>query len=198
VALRLLSRPALVGALAAGEVDVALLGGPLREATAQGLATRPAGPDRLVLAVPPGSPLLAAGALAPVPLARVAELPLVALAAPAPSWQLVEEWAAAQGVSLRPVLRLETVDAVKKAVEAGGGAAFLSAWVVAREVALGTLRLVPVDPVPPARRYELVWRTARPADPAFTRFLDFAPGYLARWAPTDLLGDAERAATPAA
>ena len=59
--------------------------------------------------------------------------------------------------------------------------------VVVREVALGTLRLLPVAPAPPARRYELVWRTARPADPALDRFLAFAPPYLLRWAPPDLL-----------
>ena len=187
VALRLLPRAALAEALAGGEVDVALMGGPVRDAAARGFATRPAGPDRLVLAVAPRSPLLAAAALAPLPLARLAEVPLVALPDPAASWQLVEEWAAAQGVALRPALRLETVDAVKKAVEAGAGAAFLSAWVVAREVALGTLRLLPVAPAPPARRYELVWRTARPSDPALDRFLAFAPPYLLRWAPPDLL-----------
>jgi DNA-binding transcriptional LysR family regulator len=188
VDLRLLQRPALADALAAGEVDVALMGGPVRDAAARGFAARPAAADRLVLAVAPRSPLLAAAALGPLPLARLAEVPLVALPDPAASWQLVEEWAAAAGVALRPALRLETVDAVKKAVEAGGGAAVLSAWVVAREVALGTLRLVPVAPPPPARRYELVWRTARPADRALAHFLDFAPPYLARWAPPELLG----------
>jgi DNA-binding transcriptional LysR family regulator len=186
VELRLLSRQALQQALSRGEVDVALMGGPVREAAALGYSTRAACADRLVLAVPPASPLLPAAALAPYPLQRVAELRLVALADPAPSWQLVEEWAARHGVQLRPVLRLETVDAVKKAVEAGGGAAFLSAWVVEREVALGTLRLVPVSPSPPARQYELVWRTSRPADRALEHFLGFAPAYLARWLPAAL------------
>src|SRR5262249_51573065 len=47
VELRLLSRPALERALAGGEVDVALMGGPVHEASAGGLATRPAVPDRL-------------------------------------------------------------------------------------------------------------------------------------------------------
>lgn len=199
VDLRLLPRRALEAALAGGEVDVALLGGPVRGASARGFATRPAAPDWLVLAVAPRSPLLAAAALGPLPLTRLAEVPLVALPEPAPSWQLVEEWAAAEGVALRPAQRLETVDAVKKAVEAGAGAAFLSAWVVAREVALGTLRLLPVAPEPPARRYELVWRTARPADPSLDAFLDFAPPYLTRWAPPDLATPAQGAlAAPSA
>ena len=96
------------------------------------------------------------------------------------------------------------MDAVKKTVEAGIGVAFLSAWVVEREVALGTLRLVAVDPPAPLRHYAFVRR--RPAaqrrgiptsssagtDPALDALVRFAPDYLGRHVPAAVLGTPAR------
>lgn len=195
LSLQVTSRQAMQEALAAGEVDVAMMSGPVRQA---GLASQVLCPDRLVLAVPPASPLLPAATLAPSPLTRIAEHSLIAPDEAAPSWRLVERWAEAHGVELRPALRLETPDAIKKAVEASLGVAFLSAWVVEREVALGTLRVIPVDPAPPTRSYELVRRGDRHAAEPLQSFLRFAPAHLTRRQPThvlDMAGAGEALAT---
>ena len=189
VRLEVLPRARLREAVAAGSVDVALLSADSEaSATGQGadLVARALCPDRLVLAVSPVSTLLPAAALAPLPLERLAVEPLVAGADPSPSWRLVERWAGTHGVELQPALRLANVDAAKKAVEAGIGVAFLSAWVVEREVALGTLRLVPLNPPTPARRFELVLRRRRQPEPPLDAFLGFAPEYLATRLPAAL------------
>jgi DNA-binding transcriptional LysR family regulator len=112
---------------------------------------------------------------------------------------MVTRWAETQGVELRPALRLESPDAIKKAVEAGLGVAFLSAWVVEREVTLGTLRLVPVTPAPPHRSYELVRRDGRLADEPLATLLRIAPQYLRRRLPpgiADEQGGEDGDATP--
>jgi DNA-binding transcriptional LysR family regulator len=180
LSLHVAPRDELCEAVAGGAVDVGITG----EAPGdRRLASQPLCPDRIVLVAAPSSTLLPAAALAPLPLERVAGHPLVALAGPSPSWQLVERAAARQGVTLRPALRLDGHEAIKKAVEAGLGAAFLSAWVVEREVALGTLRLVPLDAPPFVRTFHLVYRAARHPDPLRETFLQFAPGYLARHLP---------------
>ena len=158
-------------------------------------------PDRLVLAVSPTSPLLPLAALGPIPLSRLTEETIVAAdnqGAPSPSWRAVERWATGHGVELRPALRLAGVDAVKKTIEAGIGVAFLSAWVVEREVALGTLRVVDVDPPAPLRHYALVCRRSNgqrsaglphnaAADPALDALVRFAPDYLSRHVPATVL-----------
>ena len=202
VGLEVLPRAALLAALAQGSIDAALVGGPLDAygtpgerggrtpvGARQELLSHPLCPDRLVLAVSSTSPLLPAAALGPLPLERLVGETIVAAGTQldaSPSWRTVERWAAAHGVELRPALRLDGVDAVKKTVEAGIGVAFLSAWVVERELALGTLRVVPLDPPAPRRSYELVRRRPREEgapDPALEALLRFAPDYLARHVP---------------
>ncbi|MGH2355457.1 MAG: LysR family transcriptional regulator [Chloroflexota bacterium] len=184
IVLQVLPRQSLREAVSGGAVDVALMSGPVRHA---GLAVQALCPDRIVLAVPPASPLLPAAALAPHPLARIAEQSIMALGETAPSWQLIDRWAASHGIELQPAARLDNADAIKKAVEAGLGVAFLSAWVVEREVALGTLRVISVDPPPPVRPYELVRRAARRVDEPLETFLRFAPEYLRRRLPSHVV-----------
>lgn len=187
--LRLLLRSEIPGALDTGTLDVAIASGP---ASGANVETRVLCPDRIVPVVSPVSVLLSAAAVAPLPLERIASGPLIAPVAP-PSvsgsigsrhvglsrcWQAVEQWALSQGVPLHPTLRLEGVDAVKKAVEAGLGLAFLPAWTVEREIALGTLRMVPLDAPPLYREYVLAYHADREIDETLRAFLDLAPAIL--------------------
>jgi LysR family transcriptional regulator, low CO2-responsive transcriptional regulator len=180
VALRVAPRGDLEEGAARGTLDVVALSGPARR---PGLDTAPLCADSLVLVAAPGTALLPAAALAPVPLSRVAEQPLIAPQAPAHSWRLVRGWAEAEGVELRPSLRLEGPESIKRAVEAGLGVAFLSSWVVEREVTLGTLRIVPVVPDVPCRRYELAHRAGREVQGPLATLLRVAPSYLRRRLP---------------
>jgi DNA-binding transcriptional LysR family regulator len=180
VALRVGPRGELEEGAARGTLDVAALSGPARRA---GLETAPLCADSLVLVAAPGTALLPAAALAPVPLSRVAEQPLIAPPASSRSWRLVSRWAEGQGVELRPAMRLDGPETIKRAVEAGLGVAFLSSWVVEREVTLGTLRLVPVAPDVPLRRYELAYRAGRELQGPLAALLRVAPAYFRRRLP---------------
>jgi DNA-binding transcriptional LysR family regulator len=207
VGLEVRPRAVLLAAVAQGTLDAALVAGPVGPAASPtngdfpDLESHVLCPDRIVLAVCPTSPLLPLAALGPIPLGRLAEEPIVTAenqGTPSPSWRTVERWAGAHGVELHPTLRLEGVDAVKKTVEAGIGIAFLSAWVVEREVALGTLRLVAVDPPAPLRHYTFVRRPASGSrnngssgssgSPALDALVRFAPDYLGRHVPAAVLG----------
>jgi DNA-binding transcriptional LysR family regulator len=183
VALRVAPRPELEAAVASGAVDVAALSGPVRR---PGVATATLCADRLVLVAAPGAPLRPEAAAGPVPVARLAEHALIAPAATSNSWRLVSLWAERAGVELRPVAHFDGGEAVKRAVEAGLGVALLSAWLVEREVALGTLRLVPLTPAPPARQYELARRDGREPDGALSTLLRVAPEYLRRRLPAGI------------
>lgn len=179
VTLSVAARDTLREAIAAGDVDVGLMSEPVGDAR---LAAQALCPDEVVLVAPPSSSLLPGAALAPLTVERVAEQAIVAPPASSPGWQLVERAAAARGVELRPALRLDTPESIKKAVEAGLGVAFLSAWAVEREIALGTLRVIATD-LPLERRFALVRHAGRRADELALSFLRFAPEYLAPRAP---------------
>ena len=192
------ARDDLRDAVARGAVDVALMGDPVDDPR---LAEDALCPDRIVLVASPASPLLPAAALAPLSLAQVAAQPIVAPATRTPTWRLVDCCAVAQGVALRPALQLEGTETVKKAVEAGLGIAFLSAWVVERELALGTLRVLPLDLPPLVRGYQMVRQAARPPDDLLQSFLRFAPTFLRQRLPGPVVesaGAAEWPPTPAA
>jgi DNA-binding transcriptional LysR family regulator len=196
VTLQILPRGDLPAALTGGTLDLALASGPV---IAPRIATHSLCPDRIVLVSPLGSAVLPVADLQPVSLQRIAGLALIApasggpvngtlrLAEPSLCWQHVERWASAQGVLLRPVLRLEGVDAVKKAVEAGIGLAFLPVWAVEREIALGTLRLVPVDAPPLLREYAMAVYEDRVPDELLQAFLEFAPDHLRARLPRPLV-----------
>src|SRR5688500_11988498 len=134
VGLEVRPRATLLAAVAQGAIDAALVAGPIGPSDLAGALgppttagtldfdAQPLCPDRLVLAVSPTSPLLPLAALGPIPLSRLIEETIVAAesqGAPSPSWRTVERWATGHGIELRPALRLDGVDAVKKTVEAG-------------------------------------------------------------------------------
>ncbi|MBX3569191.1 MAG: LysR family transcriptional regulator [Rhizobiaceae bacterium] len=81
--------------------------------------------------------------------------------------EALEDLAVRQGVAFEDVpifLVLPTNEAVRRAVEAGAGATIISEHVVARGVADGSLRHVPLD-IPP-RDFALIVHTAREPGPA--------------------------------
>lgn len=180
VRLDVLTREAVREGLLAGTLDVAIIGSAARD---DALTISPLCPDRILPVVSPSSALLPASALGQLSLARIVEQGIVAPASATATWQLVESQAQARGVTLRPAHRLEGIEAVKKAVEAGLGVAFLSCWTIERELALGTLRAVRMDGWPLMRRFDLVRHGTRHVDGVLEAFLAFAPPYLAKRLP---------------
>jgi len=58
---------------------------------------------------------------------------------------------------LHIVLELDSTESIKSAIEAGIGVGFVSRWALAREVALGLLRVVPVRGLRIRRHFQFVF-----------------------------------------
>jgi DNA-binding transcriptional LysR family regulator len=142
-------------AVADGSADVALVGGAVPPDLAPSLRAVPFCEDEVVLVVPPDHPLARAGdvdrdalpGLAFVSLHKSSTLAGVrsTLAAAGVDWR-----------SLPVVLEVNSVEAIKSAVEAGMGAAFVSAAAVRKEAALGVLSLLRITGVPLTRTLHAV------------------------------------------
>lgn len=80
-------------------------------------------------------------------------------------------------MALRVAMQLPGTEAVKKAVEAGLGIAFVSQYAVERERALGALKVVPVDGLKLIRSIDLVYRKNKIFSPVAQRFREVAHAY---------------------
>jgi len=176
VVLHVASSAQVLDAVAGGEAALGVVGS---RGDLPGLSYLPLWTDRIQLYAPPGlgrGRLEALEELRGVPLVfreegsgtrRVVEAALGALGLPAGELDVVGEFG--------------STSAVKEAVRAGFGAAFLSEVAAAGEVRAGSLRPVPVAGLPPVeRRFHAVWDGQRSLPPAAQAFLDFlaaaAPG----------------------
>ena len=127
-------------ALAAHEVDIALIEGP---AMRSDVKTEPFLEDQMVLAVPAGHPW----ADARISLADLLSSPLLARERGSGSRRVVEaalEQAGAAKRDLHYRLTFDSTEGLLSAVEAGLGVAFVSRWALRNQLSLGTLRLAHV------------------------------------------------------
>jgi DNA-binding transcriptional LysR family regulator len=158
-------------------LDMALVGGPTSD---RRFGVDPVCADTVVLIVSPSHPF--AGRTS-VTLKDLKRQPCILPQLGSRTRQLVERRLKAAGVTPTVVMQLAGTEAVKKAVEANLGIGFVSAYAVEREVALGDLRLVPVDGLQIARHMELIYRRQKYFSPVAERFRAFAHEYGARVSP---------------
>ncbi len=168
VSLRVTSSLEVLRQVAAGEAALGVTGE--RDEAAE-LSFEPLWSDRVGL--------YAGAGVVPGPRVALAELgriPLVHREEGSGTRHAVEAALRAQGfppAGLRVVLEVGSTAAVKSAVVAGVGAAFLSDVAVAAEVAAGRLRPVAVEGFSPVeRRFYAVWDPQRARSPAARAFLD--------------------------
>lgn len=148
-------------AVVEGAADLGLVEGATRHPA---LTRRQVDRDRLVLVVAssqPPPPEIAPGHI------DLQALPWVIREAGSGTRAVLENHVAAKGLTiedLRVFLVLPANEAVREAVEAGAGATIISEHVVARDVAAGLLRAVPIDL--PEREFALVCHRERYAGAA--------------------------------
>jgi LysR family transcriptional regulator, transcriptional activator of the cysJI operon len=160
----------IVAALAAGEIDLGLIEGPVssREVFRQRFLE-----DRMVLIVGRRFPWPQKGT---VPVQALTQVPLLMRERGSGSRRVVELALRRAGLrwrDLRIALELDSIVAIVSAVEAGLGAGFVSEWAIRKEVRLGTVRVVPVDGLDIRRDFTLIRAIGpAPAGPAgaFERF----------------------------
>lgn len=115
------------------------------------------------------------------PLAEHAVVPLEDLAAE--TWilrevgsgtrEVTDRLFAERGFTPRTVLEFGSTQMIKESVEAGLGIALLSRWAIRKEIALGTLREVPLAGPPVGRRFSLVTHATQFRTKALDLFLAF-------------------------
>jgi len=150
--------------VAAGELALGVVEGlaALAHVTATPLLT-----DDLVLITPPA--FVAAGPR--ISLAELAQLRYIAREPTALTQRLVDEQLRAQGVDWHPVMELGHIEAIKRAVAAGLGAAILSRVAVADEVTAGRLRAWAVENLVLRRPWYLLQRAEAQPGPAAGAFV---------------------------
>ncbi len=124
--------------LAAGELDLALVEGPVDDAAFEVVPYRP---DDLVLIAAPDHPFARAGTVDPADLAAA---PFLMREPGSGTRAVVEAALAARGIRPSVAMALGHTEAIKQAVAAGLGVSILSRLTVEREVAQGLLAVVPI------------------------------------------------------
>jgi DNA-binding transcriptional LysR family regulator len=156
-----------------GEFTLAVVGSRFPD---QGVEFTPLTTDLLLLVVGGGHPWRGRQL---IELEELAATPLLAREAGSGSGDAVEQALQAAGLSaarLRIAARLGSNEAVKQAVMAGCGAAFLSALSVQRELHRGELAAVAVSGLQVERRFWLAVRRGRSLSPAAEAFVRLLTG----------------------
>jgi DNA-binding transcriptional LysR family regulator len=154
--LRLGNSAAIERLVRANELDLGLVGGhglaPREECLAAGLT------DELLLVVPPGH---AWGARREVPPADLPRSPLLLREVGSATRQLTEQALQTAGVRYQAGLVLEHTEAIKQAVLAGLGVAFVSEHAVRGEVATGRLCALRLRGLRIVRHFHVIHHEAR-------------------------------------
>lgn len=150
-----------------GEADLGVVEGPVADAD---LSPVEVGQDRMVLVLPPGHPLARRGTL---DAAALKALTFVAREAGSGTGVMLERLAASVGLTRADLdisMELPSNEALRSAVEAGAGAAVLSALVAEGAVRSGQLAVLELD-LPP-RPFFVLRHRARHLAPAARAFVD--------------------------
>lgn len=163
------------------QAEMGLIG---KKTVHRGVVSVPLWSDRIVLAVPPDHPWAAEKELSP---ARLAESSFIARERGSATRATLETYLRAEtGLdpsSIRVLCEVGSSEAVKEAVLAGAGPAFLSIHAVRREVEAGSLCIVPVGGWTIERSFFLIHRKSFRFKPHHSLFMDYLMAYRAEGGP---------------
>jgi LysR family transcriptional regulator, low CO2-responsive transcriptional regulator len=140
----------------ADEVDLGVVGGHFLGATEQCIASGLL--DELVLIVPPRHPLAKRREIAPRDLA---DTPLLTREQGSATRLVTERTLRQAGVKFTTAMELDHVEAIKQAVMAGLGAAFVSTYAIRGELATRRLSALRLTGVPIRRHFHVIHNEAR-------------------------------------
>lgn len=165
--LRFGNRRQIAQALERGEIDMAVMGRPVDDAdvTALAFAVHPS-----VLVAAPAHRLAGAPALVARDLAGI---PLIAREEGSGTRLLMEQVCAAAGIPARIGMTTDSNETIKQAVMAGMGVAILSRHTVGLELAMGLLRVLPMEGFPLMRSWFVAHRRGMALMPAHVKLRDF-------------------------
>ena len=158
--------------VAAAEVDLGFVEGPVPPARAPALHEREICHDELVLVVAPGHPWTRRRR--PLSAADIAAAPLILREEGSGTREVLLHALAGHGLAAEASMELGSTTAIKAATMAGGGATALSRRAVAAEVAAGQLVIVPTTGLVLRRSIRALWPAGRPPGPVADRLLAIA------------------------
>ena len=161
------NREQLMTMMAAGEVDLAIMGRPPRE-----MATRaePFAAHPHVFVAPPGHPVLQSGH---PPLSALAQHPFIVREPASGTRALMDRFFQDHRLEPRIAMEMPSNETIKQAVMAGMGLSFLSLHTLALELKAGLIEIVHVENTPVVRTWNVVHLQSRNLSPAAEAFRYF-------------------------
>jgi len=132
--------------------------------------------DRLVAIVPPGHPL---AGKEKIPLSSIVEYPYICREEGSGTREVILDYLKEAGLDsaqLNIIMELGSLEALKGAVEAGIGVSIVSRATLTKEIKLGTLAVLELDP-PLERPFSFVHQKHKFRQRAMEELLDFARNY---------------------
>ncbi len=133
--------------VANGQVDLAIIGGEIPADLQDSLEITPYAEDELALILPTSHELAQVGAL---PIEELYKLQFITLDSQSTIRKAIDRVLLDSGVDPRQLaiaMELNSIEAIKNAVQAGLGAAFLSVTAIEKELQMGALQQVRIDGV---------------------------------------------------
>ena len=133
--------------VANGQVDLAIIGGEIPADLHDSLEITPYAEDELALILPTSHPLAQVGVL---PIEELYKLQFINLDSQSTIRKAIDRVLLDSGVDPRQLaiaMELNSIEAIKNAVQAGLGAAFLSVTAIEKELQMGALQQVRIDGV---------------------------------------------------
>jgi len=132
--------------------------------------------DQLVVAMPPSHPLATEGSIG---IDKIVEFPYICREEGSGTREVIGDYVAAQGYdgkTLKVSMELGSPEAVKGAIEAGMGISIISVSTILKELELGTLMGVRLDP-PLERPFSFVRQKQKFRNRVMEELLEFARAY---------------------
>jgi DNA-binding transcriptional LysR family regulator len=173
IRLRVGNTDAIVSMVEDNEIDLGVVEAPV---TNKNLAVELCRVDQLVVVVPPAHEL---ASRRKVTVADLLQHPYIVREEGSGTREVIHEYLKAAGISsnnLDTIMELGSSEAIKGAVEAGMGLSVLSRTTLQKELRLGTLVAVELDP-PLERPYSFVHQKQKFRVRAMEELLNFARGY---------------------
>ena len=133
--------------VANGQVDLAIIGGEIPADLLDSLEITPYAEDELALILPTSHPMAQVGML---PIEELYKLQFITLDSQSTIRKAIDRVLLDSGVDPRQLaiaMELNSIEAIKNAVQAGLGAAFLSITAIEKELQMGALQQVRIDGV---------------------------------------------------
>ncbi len=144
-----------------GQIDLAIIGGEVPSEVYESLVIVPYAEDELALILPPAHPLVAVKTIQKEDLYK---LKFIVLDAQSTTRKVIDQILTGGDIDTRRLkveIELNSIEAIKNAVQAGLGVAFVSVSAIEKELQLGVLQRVSVENVAVKRVLSLIFNPHR-------------------------------------